>query len=292
MSKLHVISNCATDGLSRSLSLLCPDLEVGSTEITAAQADHDKTRADLMAASRLVLLPQARQMAQNLIGAQAMADRIVIEVPGFFFAGYHPDCCYVRSSKGYPVNTRFGAYHSRIALVAWRMGLSVPQAAALYTGRTYAAAGYLDAWDKQRQLLVASFATAGIDIAADVLRWSRRGCFMHTVNHPHVACLFDVARALAPRLDTRVVDFPTPPADNLAANAIFPCYPEIAANTGTRGSLLFKLSKRDTVVDLTEFLTLSFFTYDRHQSPDLNLDPGDEARAAALTDWLKQEAAA
>ena len=292
MTKLHVYSNCATTGLARSLALLCPDLKVDATAIGPAKTDHEKTRADMLAASRLVLLPQARQMAQDLIGAQALAQRIAIDVPGFFFSGYHPDCCYIRSRKGYPVNTRFGAYHSLIALVAWRMGLSVAQAAALYNGRTYAAAGYLDLWDKQRQLLVASFATAGIDIAADVLRWSRRGCFMHTFNHPHVACLFDVARAIAPQLDTRVVDFPTPPGDTLSDNAIFPCYPEIAANAGTRGSLLFKLSKRDEVVDLEGFLTLSFYTYERHAAEDLNLDPGDEARAQTLTRWLTQEAAA
>ena len=292
MTKLHVYSNCATGGLYRSLALLCPDLKVGATEIGPARANPEATRANMLAASRLVLLPQARDIALELIGPEALAQRIVIEVPGFFFAGYHPDCCYVWSSKGFPVNTRFGAYHSLIALTAWRMGLSVARTAALYDARTYAAAGYLDIWDKQHHLLVATFAAAGIDIAADVLRWSRRGCFMHTFNHPHVACLFDVARAIAPRLDTRVVDFPTPPHDNLAANAIFPCYPEIATHAGARGSLLFKLTKAEKVVDLEEFIELSFHTYRQHSARDLNLDATDEARAEALTAWLKQRIAA
>ena len=292
MTKLHVYSNCATGGLYRSLALLCPDLKVGATEIGPAKADPDTTRANMLAASRLVLLPQARDLALDLIGPEALAQRIVIEVPGFHFAGYHPDSCYVWSQRGFPVNTRFGAYHSLIAVVAWRMGLSVAQTAALYTRQTYQAAGYFDVWDTQHHLLVATFAAAGIDIAADVLRWSRQGCFMHTFNHPHVACLFDVARAIAPRLDTRVVDFPTPPHDNLAVNAIFPCYPDIAAHAGARGSLLFKLTKAEKVVDLEGFIDLSFNTYSQHPKRDLNLDATNQARADVLTAWLTQGAAA
>ncbi|SFL72788.1 hypothetical protein SAMN04488004_1555, partial [Loktanella salsilacus] len=47
MTKTHVISNCATWGLTRSLKVFCPDLDIGMTKITAAQADKDATRLAL-----------------------------------------------------------------------------------------------------------------------------------------------------------------------------------------------------------------------------------------------------
>ena len=282
MTKIHVISNCATWGITRSLKVICPDLDIGMTEITAAQADKDATRLALTEADQLVLLPQARNLALELIGPEALAAKTVVDVPGFYFSGYHPDVCYVRSAKGYPVNTRFSAYHSVICLSAFLHGLSVEQTVKLYNAQTYAACGYFDEWDKQRNLLVATFAKAGLDIAPLMLRWSRTGCFMHTVNHPHVQCLFDVARVIASKLDTRVQDFYRAPADNLGNNAIYPCYPEIAENCGIHGSTLFKLTKADEVVDLKGFIELSFYTYSRHPREDLNFSPEYATKVAAM----------
>jgi hypothetical protein len=262
--------------------VFCPDLDIGMTEITGARADKDAARAALTAADRLVLLPRARDFVVELIGADALAAKTVVDVPGFYFSGYHPDVCYVRSSKGDHVKTRFGAYHSVICLSAFLHGLSVEQTVKLYNAQTYAACGYFGEWDKQRNLLLATFAKAGLDIAAPMLRWSRGGCFMHTVNHPHVQCLFDVARVIAAKLDTRTVDFYRSPADSLGNNSIYPCYPEIAENCGVTGSTLFKLNKKDEVVDLAGFIELSFYTYSRHPREDLNFSPEYSAKAAAM----------
>src|SRR3546814_6396142 len=72
--------------------------------------------------------------------------------------------------------------------------------------------------------------------------WGRQGAFMHTVNHPAVNCIRDVAKALLAESGMRPIDSCVLPHDNLLNSAIFPVYPEIGEVYGVSGSYNFKIN--------------------------------------------------
>ena len=99
-------------------------------------------------------------------------------------------------------------------------------------------------------------------------RWSRRGAFMHVINHPKVFVLGDIAR----RLLTESGVEPQPVAvedyldDELARDVVWPLYPPVAELFGLTGSYLFKSKPRGAafpqLYDLAGFVEASFAIYD------------------------------
>lgn len=276
MSKVLVVSNCATPGLVAGLRLLCPGLEVEGYEIAEARADQARLRQDAARSDMLVLLPGVAE----LLGPRLAARKPTVTVPTFFFSGYHPDTVYLEDAAGQQIRSGYGAYHSLIGFAAWQAGLSEGEALRLYRGPVYQDMGYFDEWDRQKALLLARFAEQGIDLAGPFLGWLRGGCFMYTINHPQARCLLDLARLVARQLGAEPLAYDIPPRDMLASGAVFPCYPEIAEACGTRGSLLFKVSGKDRLLDLPQFLRQSFEAYAAREAMGLRPAPAFAAKLA------------
>lgn len=202
----------------------------------------------------------------------------VVLYPNVEFFGYHPDSVYV--DVGVPYNHLVGPcghYQSTIALLAWKCGLSASDALKLYTRTTYSRLGFFDYWKIARDLLLGEGERAGLPLQDFVERWSRSGCFMHSINHPKLFVIADVVLALLRRegiatlADDTSIRFVR---DYLADSVVWPVYPEIAERFGVAGSYTFKLSSPHIQSDqpiltlgLKEFVELSYAAFSAH-APD------------------------
>lgn len=269
MKKVIVVSNCTTNGISRSLKLLCPELTVDAYDLHKAVENLDAFLKVAKTSDAILGIPQA---IQNLKPMKLPNVELKM-FPSFYFAGYHPDLCYVQTKKGQMIHTEFGAYHSTFCFTAFCNGLSVDDAIALYTPVNYEKSGYFSEWDQQRDNMISAFKACDIDIGGRYLSWVRSGCFMYSVNHPMVHCLFDLSRELAKGLGVATNDYALPPSDNLRNGAVFPCYPEIAEAHGAQGNYLFKLVNQDRVLSLREFVQLSYDTYSSYSLENLKIAP-------------------
>lgn len=265
MKRLLVTSNCNTPGLADSFRLLGRDVdvtEIHMNNIRARVHGADSTQgASEEKFSIAFVIPQVLERDEVAAGWIRARSETVVAVPHVVFAGYHPDMCYARDAKGMlkgPVSD----YHSGICIAAFKAGLGIGETKRLYNYKTYESAGYFDVWAKDRDAQIAVYRENGIDISTDFMRWSKKGPFMYSMNHPTIAVLFDIARKYMERIGVEQQTPPFLPPDSLAGSAWYPVYPEIAENCGVRGSMLFKRVGEKRLLDLDEFLAESFRIYE------------------------------
>jgi hypothetical protein len=102
----------------------------------------------------------------------------------------------------------------------------------------------------------------GLDVRDLFLEWARKGLVPHSVNHPTIAMLSDLARLMARKVGLPLVDHNLLPHDNLANGPIFPVYPEIAMELGLAcGSYRFKEVNHYSILSLEQFIERSFERY-------------------------------
>jgi hypothetical protein len=81
-----------------------------------------------------------------------------------------------------------------------------------------------------------------MDLSAAMICWERSGVFMHSINHPKVVVLADIAKALLKNANLPFdPDLPLADIvpDVLANGGIWPVYPDLARTIGVAGSLTF-----------------------------------------------------
>lgn len=161
-------------------------------------------------------------------------------VPTIVFPAFHPDIVYI-AHKGRQLASPMGDYHSTLIVYGFARGFSTDEILSLFRAEVFARVGYLDGWLHARDSLLQMARAQGCDLDRLFAGWMRRGCFMHTVNHPKLFVLEDLARmALAraglPARAARCEDLLPDPL----SNSVWPVYPEIAARYGVPGSITFK----------------------------------------------------
>lgn len=251
-----VLFNCQGFGLANCISTLAADVEVEAFAFT----DADKVRDDLQARMHqfhlLITMPNAPAMFK----LDVTAIQKTITVPIVFFRGYQPDMCYLATS-GPLSKGPMGVFHSAIAYAAFRAGLAEADACRLFCRDTYEKMGYLDDWAAHRNALVEEFSNHGFDIRHEFVKWSRRGPFMHTFNHPNINVLMGLARMILDRVGETVQSSGVVPHDNLSNGPVYPVYPEIGIRKGVAGSYTFKIGGRYRTMQLEQFVSGSYRAY-------------------------------
>lgn len=262
-----VISNCQTVGLGNSLSLLCPQVEVDTCDIWQFHSEADHWKAKIAAYDHLITIPE--NQSDGLVNFDAFTN--VTRVPGFRFRGGHPDVTYIKCGETV-VKGPMDGYHSVIVFAAFKKGLSEAEARSLFTLKSYERAGFFSIWESEKRVLFDSFESVGFNIRADFVNWMRSGGFMHTVNHPRINAVYDVATHVARKLQTvAIVKCGIKPHDNLTVGPIYPVYPEIAERYGlAHGSYCFKQTGSYKVIDLEEFIAGSYSVYGNFNIEDLH----------------------
>ena len=260
-----VISNCATSSYVRILQALKPGWTVKGVVA-------DQARKWAGAEPNQVFIDYALN-ADVYIGIdlgtgpgrlRLRSDAVRITVPAFVFRGLHPDCINLPEA-GYSV-LNDGQFQSRIAVICYLLGRSIPDTIACFNRETYEALGYTSAYDRERLQLLRSFQAIGIDLTLDLRRWEATGKFMYTINHPTRIVLFDLLRrALLGRLLTApehqgATGLLDGLADELAELIIWPVYPELAARRGLDEPFVWRMAmaRGGTSLDLPAFVAATF----------------------------------
>lgn len=188
----------------------------------------------------------------------AQAARLCVPIPTIVFPAFHPDIVYI-CHKGGLFGSAMGDYHSALIVYGFARGFSADAIVSLFRADVFARLGYLDGWFAARDALLEMSRAHGCDLDRLFAGWMRRGCFMHTINHPKLFVLGDLARhalgqAGLPGRTAACEDYLPDPL----SGSIWPVYPEIAARIGVAGSTTFKppLGGGNFLVDAARCLEL------------------------------------
>lgn len=259
-----VVSNCQTTGFANCLSLLAPEVQIDAQDLHAFSRDFAVRRGELEGYDRLIVTPELR-------GKIDLPPHPGLHwVPGLYFCGYHPDLCYVEVGGQFLAGC-MGDYQSNIVVESFRKGLSIDETVRLFRGEIYGQIGYFDLWAKERVRCIGDYAAEGMAIGDELLTWSRRGPFMHSVNHPTIEAIFGLSRVLIAQFFGEARDLSLRPHDNLAQGPVFPIYPEVAESLGVSGgSYLFKPPGSYRPMGLEEFIARSFALYESLEGAAMN----------------------
>jgi hypothetical protein len=193
-----------------------------------------------------------------------------IPFPDLYFSAFHPDQVYAWMRDGSLVEGATGPYNSAIALWAWQHGLNAQQTISLFTPEIFGALGYHDRWQVSIDRLRHDFVPfPHLDYRDFIIPLQRAGNFMHTVNHPKVHAMAQMARILAKQIDP-TVDAESVPVENMMVDGLFMAsfswsvYPSVANALGLKGAFMWKLEDH-SVIGLEEFVQRSFAKYEVQQ---------------------------
>jgi hypothetical protein len=275
--RIAVVGNCQSFGVAYSMKILDPSATVDHFSVIARGTADISVFAKTLQTYDYVfshLFPKGHVRGGDIEDLRARVKNIRL-FPAIVFAGFHPDLIYLHDAakNDAPILGPLGLLHSALAVFAFREGLSLEEANALYNRNVYEALGYFDVWNSATsELLDMARDWFNLDLSGELMNWSRRGAFMYSVAHPKPFVLFDLAKRLFADIGRKIpeVDFDYYSIDDLARSEIFPIYPPIGELLGVRGGYLFKqknfhLSQSvGDVLTLPEFLAESYKVYARH----------------------------
>jgi hypothetical protein len=188
----------------------------------------------------------------------------VVTISNIYFAGLHPDLCYIAGPGDQVVQGPLGDYHSRLALYAFLKNMSETAAASLFRNDVYEGLGYYHTYATSLTELVRRDAGVDVPVTVQLPGLLRRFLAFYSVNHPTSAVFVHYARQIVDYLARkglgRASGVPLSPMFNegtLAHSTIFPIYPEIARRHGIPmfGSYAFKPpGERRNPLQLERFL--------------------------------------
>jgi hypothetical protein len=262
-----VISNCQTVGLANCLSLLCPKVNIDTCDIHRFKSETEEWSKQLSDYDELIAIPKVQTLGFNDFSERSN----VTYLPVLIFRGFHPDLTYVVCNDKV-IKGPMDDYHSIVVFLAYKLGLSESQACQLFSARPYKKVDLPSIWETEKQTLFQSFRDHGFEITRDFIKWIRDGSFMHSVNHPKIGALYDIAKLVAEKLGAETIaNSLIRPHDNLLVGPIWPIYPEIADELAlTNGSYLFKTHDSYRLFDLNEFIAGSYSSYRAYHADDLH----------------------
>ncbi|HSI56779.1 MAG TPA: GSCFA domain-containing protein [Ideonella sp.] len=246
--KLAIFGNCQAAGTGKLIQAMTGDTVAQTYETTPSflrrMREGEFDLEGVVAQADLVLVQMVGEVTQAISQRAPRHAGKVKQLPSLSYTGFHPDCVYVARASGGYLQGPMGEYQSSIALWAWRNGLDAEQAVDLFCPEVYEALGFHAYHAAAYRTLVGSGQYCGLPLAPLIDRWRERGCFMHTVNHPKLFVLADVAEAVLKREGIRpLAEAAEWVDDNLARWPVWPVYPPLAEPLGLAGSYQFKLDR-------------------------------------------------
>lgn len=253
-----------TGGLTSALSLLHPDSQF--VPIPYVGVDLDVLRDQLRIAD-MWLISGPKELEIEALANELNPNIRVVQFPELYFNAFHPDQVYAWMTDGSLVESATGPYHSAVALWAWQHGLNAAQTTQLFTAEIFESLGYHNRWQLSVDRLKHDFLPfPHLDYRDFIIPLQRSGCFMHTVNHPKVPAIAQMARVLARQIDPEVNSNDIA-IDNMMVDGLFMAsfswsmYPSVANALGLQGEFMWKREDH-SVIRLIEFVEESFQKYE------------------------------
>jgi hypothetical protein len=280
--RIAVVANCQSFGLTYAMKLLNLDATVHRFPVIFKSWVGVKTLARTLKLYDYVFFqPFGPGFVRGGSGEPIMQElKDPTLLPTLVFTGFHPDQIYVhdRAKGDAMINGPIGPYHSALAFFGYRAGLPAEAALRLFNREVFDTVGYFDVWNGATEALLKEGQRFSLDFREDLLRWTRRGCFMYSSIHPKPFVFFDFARRLMEKagVPMKPVNFEDYAVDDLVRGAVYPVYPEIGEFYGFRGSYVFKAPEHapgglniGDFWDLHGFVRESYRFYARHDAKAL-----------------------
>jgi hypothetical protein len=280
--RIAVVANCQSFGLAYATKLLNLDATVHRFPIIFKSWTDGKTLVRTLKRYDYVFFQPFGPGYVRGGSGHPIVDELTnaIRLPTLIFTGFHPDQVHIydrAKGEGVPILGPLGPYHSALALFAYRAGLPIDAALRLFNRDVFEIVGYFDVWNGATEAFFTEGQKFSLDFREDLLRWTRRGCFMYSSNHPKPFVFFDFARQLMRKagIPTNPVAFDDYAIDDLVRGFVYPVYPEIAEFYGIAGSYVFKGAHFSFGTDVGQFWDLRGFvaecyrTYAKYQPNQL-----------------------
>jgi hypothetical protein len=198
-------------------------------------------------------------------------------IPAISYTAYHPDMGYIARADGSHFSGATGDYHSLLCFWAWQKGYTAQETIALFNSQNFDVLGYFSHKATADKFLTDLGNGMGIDMRPFLRRWAAKGCFMHSLNHPKLYVMADIARhvlsresiAFAPSIENYV-------SDDLANHPCWDVFPEIARKFNIEGCYSFKQprhmgteSRPAPILSLTQFVESSYSHYNANRHAGL-----------------------
>lgn len=263
-----LVFNCTNIGLTNSLKLLVPRLEVESIDFGRFKKDFASYAPRLDTFDLILTAPDF--VNNECVDFADVAPVQTMPIP--YFDGYHPDLCYLTDGKGI-LKGPMGDYHSKIVTAAYKKGVPGSSVRALFSSSRYQDFGYFDRWTPAKAAFIDGFTDVGLSIDHYFRTWSVRRQFMHSVNHPAIEVVYDMARCILSREGIEYADTRLLPHDNLMNGPIYPVFDEIAERLSIQGSYLFKLPAQYRCINLDQFINASYDFLGQFDPATINTHP-------------------
>ena len=282
--KILLLGNCQVRPLSRLMLAMCGDADVAAIELVAESIrrldERENEISKLISESDVIFFHLHGEGIRVFEKNYPEAVKKVRYIPRVTFSAFHPDIDYVEDAQHRQLSGPMGPYQSAIAFFGWKNALSVSQTLDLFREDIYESLGYFAYGDASRDLLLLEGDRTGIPMAGIINNWSSRGCWMHSMNHPKLFALADVARILLERENIEtlpgVEEFVE---DEMNFEVVWPIYPEIAKKLGLVGYYVFKRPTESSLrgmpvqmLSLEQFIEESFETFSKYPRDELRCD--------------------
>ncbi|ESQ73903.1 WcbI family polysaccharide biosynthesis putative acetyltransferase [Asticcacaulis sp. AC402] len=238
--KISIVGGCQSDGLREATLALLPGSHVQSWHVGVSPIDPPDVILDKIAGSDLVLSQIQPEQGYDVLTAEMLTTKGYQAhfVPTFIFPGFHPDLIYIADEEGL-VNAVHCAFHSRIAVAAFLLGLTPQKTLPLYNAVVFNELGFFSTFPAARAAVEQGLSEAGFQSDGLVDGWLRDiGPFMYMANHPHIRVLATLCQQLYARLGLIAHTTPVPSVktDHLGNSFTWPVYPALAKRLGVPGS--------------------------------------------------------
>jgi hypothetical protein len=263
MKRIHICSNCQTEGLAEALTVILSDDRISQSQISPLATDRGYLTPILEDGIDVLVTSDNRYWGAEL--KEEFPALQVVRVPKIVFPAFHPDIIYAVDSEQRRIQCLNADYHSALCLWGWKNGLSPEHTIVLFSERTFYELGYLHTWDSSCLALQTRFKEARLDFSTFWRKVKRLGAFMYSSNHPKVEVICEVAKQIAVKLGAAESIYDEPIQDLLTEtlDAIrWPIYPPIAHQLGLKGSFQWKIRK-DKFLSLEQYVHSAFDSYER-----------------------------
>jgi len=294
--KISAFGNCQVEGIGNVIEACCKGAHVKSYHIgvDANRAKlNGKAFASIINESDLILL-QGLDVVNTISKLYTGSEKRIRVIPSITFNGYQPDNDYV-TVKNFPImGGGLGNYISILASYCWNHGVSIENTLEMFRDEVYEHLGYYNYITSSRNGLIRLGQAIDFPMPELLLKWMSKGCFMHSINHPKLFVLADIAYELLRKNSiehSRGIESYV--HDQLADSVCWPVYPEIAARNSIGGSYLFKRvglpNSLPEMINLEEFVTASFTEYNKYEKGSLQSPRFQEEGFQSLGQFIKQK---
>lgn len=293
--KIIAFGNCQVEGISHAIEASVPNshvvfLHIGLKNIL--QNLENGEYVNLINQSDYIIV-QHKGLYNKIAIRYPGAEGRVRFIPAIAFNGFHPDNDYIWTKNQNAIVGILGQYNSLLAAYGWNHGMSVSSTLELFRDEVFDHIGYYDCMEASCKNLVGIGREVDYPMPELLKKWLSQGSFMHSINHPKIFVLADIAYEFLRknRID-HVPHIEYYLKDHLADSVCWPVYPDIANKSNLKGSYYFKKIGQADVPDmitLEEFVSASFESYNKYDKGSLHSPRFQERGFQTLDEFIKKK---